>query len=218
MKAQYDTILFDLDGTLIDNFEALHLSYVYAFEQLGLDPPSFEKVKCSVGGSSPITMRKLIGEDLAAEAMPHFEKHFHEIMLEGVCVLPGVIELLEKLKPSAWRMAVFTNKYASASRTICEHLGIAQYFDAIIGTGECPWRKPEREFTQYALEILGAIPEQTILIGDSPFDIQSAAVLELPAYLVATGTHSEEELRAAKPAPSEVYASMKELEGELFSI
>lgn len=218
MAADIRTVLFDLDGTLIDHFQTIYRCYVYAQEQLGLPPATYEKVRTTVGGSVPITMKRLIGSDeLVEEAVRLFREHFDEIMYEDLHLMPGVEWLLKALHEKGIRQAVFTNKRGEPSRKIMAYLGLEQYLDATIGTMDTPWKKPDPEFTHYAMETLGADPATTILVGDSPFDLAAAGAGDLPAYLVATGSHTLDELRALKdPAPAGVYPELMALGCDLF--
>ena len=105
-------ILFDLDGTLIDHFTTIHKSVTYAQRELGLPESNYAKVRAPVGGSVPITLSKLCGEDKVSLAEPLFRKHFEEIMFDDVFTLPGADWLLETLKKRGDKLGVFTNKYA----------------------------------------------------------------------------------------------------------
>ena len=81
-------ILFDLDGTLIDQFEAIHRAFARVLTQMGYPEPSYEKVKSSVGGASLSTMTKLIGPERAHEAVEILRPIFEEEMLLGLKALP----------------------------------------------------------------------------------------------------------------------------------
>ena len=129
-------ILFDLDGTLIDHFTTIHKSVTYAQRELGLPESDYAKVRATVGGSVPITLSKLCGDDKVTVAEPLFRKHFEEIIFDDVFTLPGVDWLLENLKKRGDKLGVFTNKYASHTRSVIAHLGLDQWFDVIIGTGD----------------------------------------------------------------------------------
>ena len=85
-------ILFDLDGTLIDQFEAIHRAFARVLTQMGYPEPSYEKVKSSVGGASLSTMTKLIGPERAQEAVEILRPIFEEEMLIGLKALPGCHE------------------------------------------------------------------------------------------------------------------------------
>lgn len=211
------TVLFDFDGTLVDHFTAIYRSYCYALEQFGMQPASYATVRATVGGSVPITMRKLVGEEKAEEATRHFREYFQTIMFEDLHVLPGVPWLLEELHEAGLTLAVFTNKQGDASRAIMEHLKLDHYFTGNFGSNDTPWKKPDPEFSHYALEKLGADPASTILVGDSPYDIAAAEAGGFDAYVVATGSHTAEELAVCDPAPRAVYADMHALGGDLFN-
>ncbi len=189
------TILFDLDGTLIDHFTTIHRSVAFAQRALGLSESSYDLVRATVGGSVPITLTKLLGEAYLEQALPLFREHFEEIMFEDVLALPGSNWLLEQLKARGHKLGVFTNKNVSHSRAILQHLEMDQWLDVIIGTGDTPHRKPDPEFSAYALEQIQDSAENTIMVGDSPYDFAAAEAGQFPCYLVATGSHRVEQLR-----------------------
>ncbi|MEM8866734.1 MAG: HAD family hydrolase [Verrucomicrobiota bacterium] len=189
-----ETILFDLDGTLIDHFTTIHRSIAYAQEQLGLPQSSYETVKATVGGSITVTLERLLGANQVEAALVHFKAHFREIMFEDVFALPGAGWILQALKERGYKVGVYTNKIQKHSEETLTHLGLDQWLDQIIGTGEHPYRKPQPEFTLYALDQIESSLETTLLIGDSPFDYQTGANAQMDVILVATGTHNQDQL------------------------
>lgn len=189
------TILFDLDGTLIDHFTTIANSIAYAERQLGLTESSYEKVLTTVGGGIHVTLERLMGATSAEAAYPIFLQHFEENLFEGVFALPGAALLLEALhKTGEYQMAVFTNKGGDHSRALTKHLGFDQWLTATVGTGDTLYRKPEPQFTAHMLELLETTSDETLLIGDSPFDFAAAEAGCLRSFLVATGSHSEAQL------------------------
>lgn len=213
------TVLFDLDGTLIDNFTAIHRCYSDVAKSLGLVPQSLDVLRATVGGSISMTMSKLIGDELAPEGVRRFREHFHEVMFEGVFVLPGVKWILRHLRERGIRTVVFTNKDHDATLALLDHLGLAELSDAAFGTNtsEMPWRKPQREFSEAVLAALGASPEETLMVGDSPFDIQAAGTVGMPVACVATGTHMPETLLSAIPDPDLIFGNMFQLGNALWN-
>ena len=188
-------VLFDLDGTLIDHFRIIYRCYQYTLDKLGMEPVSYEKVRASVGGSIVITFGKLIPQEHVDQAVIHFREEFDRIWHEDIEVLPGTEWIIKELHARGIRMAVFTNKEGSRSRKIMEFIGLSEHLDGVFGTLDTPWRKPQPEFTNHVLTELKADPAHAIMIGDSPYDVDSAAVVDMPCYTVATGSHSMEQLK-----------------------
>jgi phosphoglycolate phosphatase len=197
---RFQTVLFDLDGTLIDHFAAIHRSHSYTFKQLGLPPPTMDEVRRAVGGGLEVAIQRLLGPQhlqLFERALPIYRDFWAKNMLYGVALLPGAREILEELKAQGARCAIFTNKHGPSARTLAEHLGISSLLDGVFGALDTAWLKPDREFTEYALRTLGSSADSACLVGDSPYDVQAARNGGLPSACVTTGTHSEAELKAA---------------------
>lgn len=190
----YKAVLFDLDGTLIDQFRVIYRGYQYALQKLSLAPVTYEKVRASVGGSIHITFGKLIPQEYVEEAVGHFREEFDRIWHEDTDILPGAEWILQELNERGLKLCVFTNKEGERSRIILNHLGMGNHLDAVFGTLDTPWRKPQPEFTRHVIEQLGVDSEHACMIGDSPYDVQSAAAGDLPCYTVATGSHTSEQL------------------------
>ncbi|MBL62712.1 MAG: haloacid dehalogenase [Opitutae bacterium] len=209
-------VFFDLDGTLIDQFKPIYRSYLHALERLGLEPVDYETVKRTVGGSVDVTMERLIGPELAPRAVEIFLPYFDSIMFEDLIALPGAMEILESLQANDKRLAVFTNKRGDAARATLKHLGMTPFLEKIIGANDTPWRKPQLEFTRHALDAMNGTPEQSCLVGDSPFDVESATVVGMPCHVVATGTHDQEQL--GETEAKSVHANLSELARECFDL
>jgi phosphoglycolate phosphatase-like HAD superfamily hydrolase len=195
--ARFATILFDLDGTLVDAFTTIHRSYVHTLPLFGRPVPTMAEVRRAVGGGLERAMGHFLPPELIADAMKVHLAYSQQILLEDVTLMPGAAELLRTLHARGVKLAVHTNKQGDASRRICIHLGVAPFLQGICGAGDTPWLKPRREFTDYVLRALGADAATTLLVGDSPFDVETARVAGFPCWCVTTGTHDEAQLRAA---------------------
>ena len=187
-------ILFDLDGTLIDQFEAIHRAFVRVLTQMGFPEPSFELVKRSVGGASETTMTKLIGADRAKEAVRILRPIFEEEMLDGLKALPGSREILQACKDRGLKTAVLTNKHGPHARVACDHLHFSEFLEFTLGANDTDWKKPDPRLTNYTLKKIGARAEEALYVGDSPYDYDTASEAGMKCLLVATGTHSLSEL------------------------
>ena len=192
----FRAILFDLDGTLIDQFTAIHRAFSKTLSKMGLREPSYEEVKRAVGGASEATMTKLIGPSRAKEAVAILRPIFEAEMLLDLTCLPYVKEGLKLITENHIPCAVLTNKYGPHARSSCKHLGLSEHLKFVLGANDTKWKKPEPQFARVALEKLGSSPDETIYVGDSPYDYDTAVKSKMQCHLVATGTHSYDELSA----------------------
>jgi len=190
----FRAILFDLDGTLIDQFTAIHRAFSRTLSKMGISEPSYNEVRRAVGGASEATMTKLIGSSRAKEAVSILRPIFEEEMLNELTCLPYVERGLERITKRKISCAILTNKYGPHARSACKHLGLSKYFQFILGAGDTNWKKPEPQLTQLALRKIGLSSTETIYVGDSPYDYETAKKSNLSCHLVATGTHSFDEL------------------------
>jgi phosphoglycolate phosphatase-like HAD superfamily hydrolase len=194
---RYDTLLLDLDGTIVDAFTTIHRAYLHTLPQFGRPAPSMAEVRRAVGGGLENAMRHFLPEDQIGEAVKVHIAYTDTILLEDVTLFPGALELMRAQHDLGVRLAVFTNKRGDHARLVCAHLGIAPFLQDIFGAKDTPWLKPQPEFAAHALAKLNSRPVTTLLIGDSPFDVQSAHNGGFACWCVTTGTHDATELRAA---------------------
>lgn len=206
-------VLFDLDGTLIDHFKAIHRCHSHTMTRLGLPAPTMAQVYAAVGGGVELAVERLVGKERKAEALAIYRSHWNATMLDDVELLPGARELLTALRRRGTRTAVFTNKHGPSSRAACAHLGLDTLLDGNFGATDTPWLKPDPAWTRDVLAKLGATADRTLLVGDSPFDVQTAQRAGLAYIGVTTGTHTETELRAA--GAQRVCAGLPEVAREL---
>ena len=194
---RFRTVLFDLDGTLIDHFTAIHRCHGYAMRRLGLREPTLAAVRAAVGGGLDEAIARLAGREHAAAALPLFIEHWNATNLDDVVLLPGAIEVLTALQAASARCGVLTNKRGPAARQVCTHLGLDPLLAGVFGANDTPWIKPDARFVQHVLTALGGDAVTTALIGDSPYDLAAAQNAGLVFLGVTTGTHTAAELHAA---------------------
>ena len=194
---RFRTVLFDLDGTLIDHLPAIHRSYAHTLPQLSLPAPTRQQVRNTIGGGLENAMRKFVPEAKMPEALRIYRAFWDATMLDGAEPMPGARELLEDLHNRGVACGVFTNKPGPSARAVCAHLGLAPFLDLILGATDTDWLKPQPAFAAHALAELKANAATTCLVGDSPWDVQAAHAAGFPCFVVTTGTHTADELRAA---------------------
>lgn len=219
----YKAALFDLDGTLVDNYCAIHSALAESFEKFAQPAPSYEEVFKTVGGSILITASRILkangnDESLAQPICEHYLKIFPSKMFDGLRLLPFAREIVLSLKSRGMKVACFTNKQQEGADAILQHLGLDKILDAIVGTSLHSPRKPEAEFTTKALGVLGVDANSTIGVGDSVFDYRAARAVKASSALVATGADSIDSLQKNCPECVGVYKNLAELSLDVFGV
>jgi phosphoglycolate phosphatase len=192
-----NAVIFDLDGTLLNHFQAIYRSFCFAQEKLGLPPVDYETVKQAVGGPDSETVGRLVEARFLNKALPLYERRFDEIYLENAKLLPGAQWITQSLRQRGCATAIVTNKGGRHARGLMRELELDHLYDCIFGVGDTPYYKPDARLTHRVLHALATPPEESCVIGDSPYDIATAEAVGIPCYTVTTGTSSREALADA---------------------
>jgi phosphoglycolate phosphatase len=185
-------LVFDLDGTLIDSAQDLCNSVNAALTECGLSALPDPLIASFVGNGAPMLMRRSlalagdttpekVNEEQLARAYRFFLDYYREHKLDFTYVYEGVLEALKALKElheapggPLRTMAVLTNKPVRPARGICEGLGLTGYFPHIYGGDSFSVKKPDPTGLRSLMKESGARPEETVMIGDSQVDVQTA--------------------------------------------
>lgn len=193
-------ILYDLDGTLVDTREDITRAANRMRAEMGLGPLPRQEVCRFVGlGLTQLVQSCLQTEDLdrVEKGMAVYRAHYTQHLLDHTALYPSVREVLDHFRGRA--QAVITNKPNPYSRQILEALGVADYFVEIIAGNSDYARKPDPAGILAIMERAGAVASQTLMVGDSPIDVQTGARAGIATVGVAQGFSPREELAAADP-------------------
>jgi phosphoglycolate phosphatase len=173
----------------------------------------------AIGGGYHEALGKTLGTDYRhrlQEAIPVYREYWERTMLDDVRLLAGTRELLADLRAAGARCAVLTNKHGPSARAVCTHLGLDQWLAGVFGAFDTPWLKPAVEFTGHTLARLGALASHTVLVGDSPWDIEAARQAGLAGvYGVTTGTHDAAQLAAYGARLADIFPDLPALHRHL---
>jgi phosphoglycolate phosphatase len=188
-------LIFDLDGTLIDSRLDLANSVNATRGQMGMPPLSNDTVYSYVGNGVPVLIKRALGEgaseqDLAA-AQEFFLGYYREHMLDYTTLYPGTTDALEKLSAAGMTLAVLTNKPVRFSQAIVDGLGIAPYFVRVYGGNSFEQKKPHPMGVETLMSECGADRANTVMIGDSSVDVQTARNASVHAWGVSYGFQPE---------------------------
>jgi phosphoglycolate phosphatase len=190
-------IVFDLDGTLIDSYDAIAAATNDTLRALDLPTRSPEEIRRHVGPGLPLFLGAVSGEAYVERAIPIFRAAYGRVVLQKTRVLPGVVETLEVLRKRGYRLGCATNKLGDVSRRILDHLGLLEHLDAVLGAGDVPELKPDPAMLNALLGRLGVEREQALYVGDMPLDVVTGQRAGVRVWLVPGGSAPVEELHGA---------------------
>lgn len=197
---KYNTIIFDLDGTLLNTLEDLKDSVNYALESAGMPVCSLEKVRKSVGNGVRRLMELVVPEGLEnprfEEVFDTFRSHYGRHCNDKTELYPHIMELLKELKEKGYRMAIVSNKYYDGVQEL-KRLYFSEFIPVAIGEREGIRKKPAPDTVLAALEELGSSIEESVYVGDSEVDIATAANTGMDCIAVAWGFRTREEQEKA---------------------
>ncbi len=182
-------LVFDLDGTLIDSAQDLCNSVNATLRHFGRDPLPDARIASFIGNGAMMLVQRALSiggsqpvpEEMLATAYQFFLDYYREHKLDFTYTYDGVLEALAALRsvhdmPNAPTriMAVLTNKPVRPAQAICEALGLAPFFLNIYGGNSFPTKKPNPEGLFALMQEASTLPEETVMIGDSQVDVETA--------------------------------------------
>ena len=195
---KYELVIFDLDGTILDTLDDLTDSVNYALEKHGYPLRTKEEIRTFVGDGLLMLVRRAIApemdETIIQTVLAEQKAYYKEHCADKTNPYEGIMELLEDLKTTGYKLAVVSNKADYAVQILCE-----QYFPGLfhmaVGEKENVRKKPAPDSVNAVLEKLQTDRADAVYIGDSEVDIETAKNAGLDAVLVTWGFRDAEFLQ-----------------------
>jgi phosphoglycolate phosphatase len=194
--------VFDVDGTLVDSRQIIHTAMDRAFARAGLGGIGYDRVRTIVGLELTEAVLRLAPVDYPAERVPElatfYKQAFVEMRAEDGFSEPlyeGARETVERLADAGWLLGVATGKARRGLDIVFGHHGLHRYFQTL-QTVDHGVGKPHPRMVLDAMAETGAAPEETIVIGDTSFDMQMARAAKASALGVSWGFHTVDEVEA----------------------
>ncbi len=197
---RYDTVLFDLDGTISDSGRGITNSVKYSLKKFGIVENDFEKLKRFVGPPLYASYEKYYGfsHEEALEAVEYYREYYNAGGIFELELYDGIIDLLKYLKASGKKIILATSKPEIYAEKIALHFGFKDYFDNISGALLDGSRIEKDDIIRYALERVGvSVVSECIMIGDTSYDVLGAKAFGMDSIGVTYGYGSREELADA---------------------
>lgn len=200
MVKQFDLLVFDWDGTLIDSAAHISTSLQQAFRDLGLPVPSLAAARHVIGLGLEDAMTYLtpgLARDRYSEVADRYRIHFLAGD-SGVSLFPAVAVGIQALHVDGYLMAVATGKSRRGLDRALLTTGLAPFFHASRCADE-GFPKPHPDMLHTVMERLGTEPARTLMIGDTTHDLQMAQNAGIAAVAVSYGAHELDDLEGMKP-------------------
>ncbi|BCB95621.1 phosphoglycolate phosphatase [Dissulfurispira thermophila] len=200
-------IIFDLDGTIIDSSIDITNAINYAIEPYGIKPITVQETISLVGEGITRLIEKIIVGSQSSENREQTRKIDRDILVERflayysahlvdkTTIYPRVRETLKTLRD--YKKAVISNKREVLSTKILHALGLLEYLDIVVGSDTTPERKPSPVPILYVLSKLNIKTEETVIVGDSNFDIEAGKAAGIKTIAVTYGYRTVDLLNGA---------------------
>jgi phosphoglycolate phosphatase len=198
--SQYELIVFDWDGTLMDSTSHITVCMQAAIEQLSLPPKSDDDVKHIIGlglNEAVQTLYPGASESLVTE----LADTYRTVWLNSPHQTPmfdHALTLVKNLAEKDYFLGVATGKSRRGLNKMLAQTELGDYFHATRCADECH-SKPHPQMLEELMDYLGVTPKQTLMIGDTEFDLQMAANAKADSLAITHGAHSVEKLKACQP-------------------
>lgn len=194
---QITTVVFDMDGTVLNTLEDLAGSMNYSLKAVGMPERTVDEFRRFVGNGAREALRKALPEgtstDILDEMFPIFKEHYDEHCLDKTGPYEGILDLMKELKKRGYRMAIVSNKIDSAVKELNKRF-FGDLIDVAIGEQPGVNRKPAPDMVETALKELGSTKEESVYVGDSEVDYLTAKNSGLPCISVLWGFRDKEYL------------------------
>lgn len=198
---KYTTILFDLDGTLLNTLVDLRNSVNYALEQMGYPLQSLDNIRRFVGNGVAMLVHRSVPNGTSAEDEAHclaiFKEHYMIHMNDNTCPYDGLLPVMDELKKRGCLLGIVSNKIEPAVKELAD-----KFFPGLIdvAVGDCPERdkKPAPDSTLAAMEQLSVSADTCLYIGDTDIDVLTAHNAGIPCVGVTWGFRDRDVLEGAE--------------------
>jgi phosphoglycolate phosphatase len=216
------TIVFDLDGTLVDTAHDLVATLNAILVGEGMVPVGVDKLVAMVGSGARVMIETAFateGRTLTLEKLDQllgaYMALYDDHLADTSKPYPGTEAMLDDFAAQGWRLAVCTNKFEAPARKLLGLLGLGPRFAAITGQDTFAFRKPDPRHLTETIRLAGGAPDNAVMVGDSATDIDTARAAGIPVVAVSFGYSP---VPVAELAPTSIIARLDELAAAVAAI
>ena len=195
--SKINTVIFDMDGTVLNTLDDLTTSVNYTMEKFGFPQRTLDEYRQAFGSgirrAIELTVPEGTSQEVIDEMIPVFKEHYDVHCLDKTGPYVGIIELMRELKKRGYKMAIVSNKIDSAVKELNQKF-FSEVIEVAIGEQDGIKRKPAPDMVNMALDRLGVSKDDAIYIGDSEVDLNTAKNSQLDMITVTWGFRDRDHL------------------------
>lgn len=192
---KYKYLFWDFDGTIVDSFEGCSYAFGKVFEHYGVDIPPKDR-KQFIGPPLKVTFTKMFGAAVEPEATELYREYYINHGGQNMCkIFDGIDDVLKAIKNMGYKMFIATSKRQDIARDMLIEFGIADNFDDVFGTVEAKGLVDKKDILQYAVDSTGASFSESVMIGDSIYDVLAAKAVGMDCIACEYGFGNLEEMK-----------------------
>lgn len=196
----YKLAIFDFDGTMVDSLPAIEGLLAQVVKEYELPQALFDQWRQMIGLPLIDQLSVLLAdrdEDFRKQVIQRLRVLTDEMSVHSWPLFPGLNSCLEAFAHGGVTMAIVSSKFKHQIVEVLEHHNLTHYFQLVIGDGDVTRHKPDPEAVEKTLAVLNCLKAETIMIGDSIYDVQMARRAQIASIGVSAGIHSAELLYEA---------------------
>lgn len=187
---KYNTVIFDLDGTLLDTLADLGDAVNYSLGKMGFPERSYREIRSFLGNGTRQLLKQSVPEntpdDVFEECLKIYLEYYPDNLDNKTAPFDGIVDTLQELKENNYKIAVVSNKFDSAVKELCKKY-FSDYLEVAIGETKQIKRKPAPDTVFEAMKQLDAKVEECVYVGDSEVDVQTSQNVGIPCIGVTWG-------------------------------
>ena len=184
MKKNIRTILFDFDGTIMNTNELIIRSWQHTFRTVEGKERPVEEIVRTFGEPLMVTMKQVLPQLTLEEGIEIYRSYLRQHYHDMIAPFPGMVELIRELKQQDYITGLVTSRPRETTLQGLERFGLDPYFDCVVTCDDTDKHKPDPEPLLIALCKLSALPRESVMLGDSIYDILSARNAGVKSILV----------------------------------
>jgi phosphoglycolate phosphatase len=192
-------IIFDLDGTLVDAYQAIIRSFNFAMQKLNYPKQDDLTIRRAVGWGDERLLKPFINLNDLKKALFLYRRHHKRTLVQYSRLFPGTEPVLRCLKNKGYKFAIASNRPTQFSRILIRHLGLSKYFGYVLCADKLKYGKPHPEILNKIMRRFSVRPTQALYVGDMAIDAEVAKRAKVKSVIVTTGSSTPFEVKKEKP-------------------